>query len=174
MQTQESTLDKIRNRPRFKMYTHLSKEAYAENLKKYLENHKDEFWGNINQEMATISVKTENNHFWKPQLSLRSELEDGQIAIRGVFGPSSSVWTFFMFLYFLFSILWMTFFTMFYVEKQIKSHEYPWALTASFVMLFCILSTYVAAQIGQILAKKEMLKIRKFAEESTLQFELKN
>lgn len=174
MQTQESTLDKIRNRPRFKMYTHLTKEAYADNLKKYLETHKEEFWGNINQEMATICVKTENNHFWKPQLSLRTELEDNQIAIRGVFGPSSSVWTFFMFLYFLFSILWMTFFTMFYVEKQIKSHEYPWALTASFVMLFCIFSTYAAAQVGQILAKKEMLKIRKFAEESTLQFELKN
>lgn len=173
MQTQESTLDKIRNRPRFKMFTHLSKESYAENLKKYLAEHKDEFSGNINKEVATICVETEYDHYWKPRLSLRTELEDDHTVIRGVFGPSSSVWTLFMFLYFLFSIMWMTFFTMYYVEKQIKSSEYPWALNASFVMLFCIAATYAAARFGQNKAKDEMIKLRKFAEESTLQFEKK-
>lgn len=165
------TLDKIRNRPRFKMFTHLSKETYAENLKKYLAEHKGEFSGNINKEMATICVETEYDNYWKPRLSLRTEIEDDQTVIRGVFGPSSAVWTFFMFLYFLFSIFWMTFFTMYYVEKQIKSFEYPWALTASFVMLFCIIATYAAARFGQNKAKDEMKKLRKFAEESTLQFE---
>jgi hypothetical protein len=173
MQTEETTLDKIRNRPRFKMFTHLSKEIYAENLKKYLAEHKGEFSGNINKEMATICVETEYDNYWKPRLSLRTEIEDDQTVIRGVFGPSSAVWTFFMFLYFLFSIFWMTFFTMYYVEKQIKSFEYPWALTASFVMLFCIAATYAAARFGQNKAKDEMKKLRKFAEESTLQFEKK-
>lgn len=173
MQTEETTLDKIRNRPRFKMFTHLSKETYAENLKKYLAEHKGEFSGNINKEMATICVETEYDSYWKPRLSLRTEIEDDQTVIRGVFGPSSSVWTFFMFLYFLFSIFWMTFFTMYYVEKQIKSFEYPWALNASFVMLFCIAVTYAAARFGQNKAKGEMKKLRKFAEESTLQFEKK-
>ena len=173
MQTEETTLDKIRNRPRFKMYTHLSKEKYAENLKKYLAEHKGEFTGNINKEMATICVDTEYDQYWQPRLSLRTEIEDDQTVIRGVFGPSSAVWTFFMFLYFLFSILWMTFFTMYYVEKQIKSFEYPWALNASFVMLFFIAITYTAARIGRIKAKDEMKKLRKFAEESTLQFEKK-
>ncbi|KUJ50991.1 hypothetical protein [Chryseobacterium sp. JAH] len=174
MQTEETTLDKIRNRPRFKMYTHLSKEIYAENLKKYLAEHKGEFSGNINKEMATIWVETKYEQYWQPQLSLRTEIEDDQTVIRGVFGPSSSVWTFFMFLYFLFSILWMTFFTMYYVEKQIKSFEYPWALNASFIMLFLIAVTYGAARIGQVKAKDEMKKLRKFAEESTLQFEKKS
>ncbi|MCW3168014.1 hypothetical protein OMO38_05685 [Chryseobacterium sp. 09-1422] len=173
MQTEETTLDKIRNRPRFKMYTHLSKETYAENLKKYLAEHKGEFSGNVNKEMATICVETEYEQYWQPQLALRTEIEDNHTVIRGVFGPSSSVWTFFMFLYFLFSILWMTFFTMYYVEKKIKSFEYPWALNASFVMLFCIAATYAAARIGQIKAKDEMKKLRKFAEESTLPFEKK-
>ncbi len=41
MKTEETTLDKIRTRPRFKMFTHLTKEEYAENLKKYLKEHKD-------------------------------------------------------------------------------------------------------------------------------------
>ncbi|KFF26972.1 hypothetical protein [Chryseobacterium vrystaatense] len=171
MKTEESTIDKIRTRPRFKMFTHLTKEQYAENLKKYLADHKDEFSGNINREVATIYVETKYDNYWKPRLSLRIEIEDDETAIRGVFGPSSAVWTFFMFLYFSFSILWMTFFTMFYVEKQIKSAEFPWALSASFMMLFFILLTYAAARFGQHKGKEEMLKLRRFAEESTLQFE---
>jgi len=155
------------------MYTHLSKETYAENLKKYLAEHKGEFTGNINKEMATICVETEYDQYWKPQLSLRTEIEDDQTVIRGVFGPTSAVWTFFMFLYFLFSILWMTFFTMYFVEKQIKSYEFPWALNASFVMLACIAVTYAAARFGQSKAKDQMKKLRRFAEESTLHFEKK-
>lgn len=156
------------------MFTHLSKEEYAENLKKYLLEHKDEFSGNINKEVATICVETKEDNYWKPQLALRVEIEDEQTAIRGVFGPTSAVWTFFMFLYFSFSILWMTFFTMYYVEKQINSHEYPWAIHASFLMLIFIALTYAAARFGQHKGKEEMLKLRQFAEESTLQFEKKN
>ncbi|MBT2620532.1 MULTISPECIES: hypothetical protein [Chryseobacterium] len=173
MKTEETTLDKIRTRPRFKMFTHLTKEEYAKNLSTYLKEHKDEFSGNVNKEVATIWVETEYDNYWKPRLSLRTEEEDDDIVIRGVFGPSSAVWTFFMFLYFSFSILWMTFFTMYYVERQIKSYEFPWALNASFAMLICIAATYGAARFGQSKAKEEMLKLRKFAEESTLQFEKK-
>jgi hypothetical protein len=173
MKTEESTIDKIRTRPRFKMFTHLTKEEYAENLKKYLADHKDEFSGNINKEVATICVETAYDNYWKPRLSLRIEIEDDETVIRGVFGPSSAVWTFFMFLYFFFSIMWMTFFTMYYVENQIKSAEFPWALSASFVMLFCIFLTYAAARFGQYKGKEEMLKLRRFAEESTSQFEKK-
>ncbi|KFE97338.1 hypothetical protein IX39_20275 [Chryseobacterium formosense] len=171
METKETTLDKIRNRPRFKMYTHLSKESYAENLKNYLAEHKDEFTGNVNKEVATISVLTKDDNYWKPCLALRTELDEEITVIRGVFGPSSAVWTFFMFLYFLFTIMWMTFFTMYYVENQINSNEYPWALNASFLMLIFIATTYAAARFGQSKAKDEMKKLRRFAEESTLKFE---
>ena len=58
------------------MFTHLTKEEYAENLKKYLSEHKDEFSGNINKEVATICVETEYDSYWKPRLSLRIEIED--------------------------------------------------------------------------------------------------
>jgi hypothetical protein len=174
MKTEESTLDKMRNRPRFKMFTALSKEEYAANLKEYLAAHSTEFTGNINKEVATIWVKTQEDDYWKPQLALRIEIEDEKTAVRGVFGPSSAVWTFFMFLYFFFSVAWMTFFTMFYVERQIDSHEYPWALEASFAMLLMIGLTYAAARYGQFKGKNEMIKLRTFAEESTLPFETAN
>ena len=165
------TLNNIRNRPRFKLYTHLSPEEYETNLKSYLAKNTDTFSGNINREVATIFVKTEEESYWKPNLALRIEKEENMTVIRGIFGPSSAVWTFFMFLYFLFSIAWMVFFTLYFVEKQIKSNDYPWALSLSFVVLGLIFLTYAAAKFGQVKSKKEMTVLRKFAEESTYPIE---
>ncbi len=165
------TLNSIRNRPRFKLYTDISPEQYESNLREYLEKNHDQFFGNINKEVATIFVRTEDENYWKPNLALRIEKEDEKTAIRGVFGPSSAVWTFFMFLYFLFTVSWMTFFTLYYVEKQIKTDNYPWSLPCSFVVLVLIALTYAAARFGQMKAKDEMQKLRKFAEESTFPME---
>ncbi|MFC0344384.1 hypothetical protein [Epilithonimonas hispanica] len=165
------TLNSIRNRPRFKLYTDLSLEEYEANLKKYLNEHQDQFYGNINKEVATIFVRKEEDNYWKPNLALRIEKEDEKTVIRGIFGPSTSVWTFFMFLYFLFTVSWMTFVTLYYVEKQINTSNYPWALPCSFAVLGLIALTYLAARFGQIKAKEEMQELRKFAEESTLHVE---
>lgn len=173
MQIEESVLDQIRSRPRFKIFTDISGEKYAELLKKYLDENTDQYTGNINSQVATIFVNTKEDNYWKPCLALRTEFDEDEkkTAIRGVFGPSAAVWTFFMFLYFIFGILWMVFITMWFVEKQIKSNEFPWALTASFVTLAGILATYLAAQFGQRKAKTEMQQLRKFAEDSIRSFE---
>lgn len=171
MKAEETTLDKIRSRPRFKLYTTLSKEKIVKDIQKSLRAMPKDFTGNINSEVATIQVKTDENPFWKPNLSLRIVNEEDKTVIRGIFGPNTSIWTFFMFLYFVFSILWMTFFTMFFVEKQIKSNEFPWALPASFFMLACITATYFASRFGQKKAKSEMEKLRDFAEKVLLYFE---
>lgn len=165
------TLNNIRNRPRFKLYTDLSLEEYEANLRDYLDHHKDQFFGNINKEVATIFVRTPEDNYWKPNLALRIEKEDEKTVIRGIFGPSSAVWTFFMFLYFFFTIAWMVFITLFYVENQINTNNYPWALPCSFVVLVLIGLTYAAARFGQHKGKDEMDLLRKFAEESTLHTE---
>lgn len=170
----EDTLTSIRTRVRFKLKTNLSPEEYSKNLKIYLKNNDQQFTGNINREVATIYVNNNNNQYWKPNLALRTEKEDDETYIRGIFGPSAAVWTFFMFLYFLFAILWMTFFTIYYVEKQIKANDFPWALGASFACIILLISTYVAAQIGQRFSKKEMKQLRQFAEESTYPHEVKS
>lgn len=171
MDTQQTTFDKIRTRPRFKMLTHLSAEEYEQNLKHYLAENTREFSGNINREAATIWVKSDHSDYWKPTLALRTVAEDGNILVRGIFGPTSAVWTFFMFLYFLWIISWMIFFTLWFVERQIHSNEFPWALPASFATLGLLAATYIAAKIGQRKAKKEMEMLRRFAMESTLPFE---
>lgn len=173
MHIEQTVLDSIRSRPRFKIYTDISRENYTQLLKKFLSEKSKEFTGNINSEAATISVKTEHDAYWKPCLALRTEIdaEENKTVIRGIFGPTAAVWTFFMFLNFIFGILWMVFFTMWFVEKQIKSNDFPWALSASFAILFCLMMTFLAARIGKIKAKKEMQQLREFAEESLRDFE---
>ena len=173
MKIEQSVIDQIRSRPRFKIYTEISREKYVEILKEFLKNQSEHYTGNINSETATIMVKSDHSSYWKPCLSLRTEhdSEENKTLIRGIFGPTSAVWTFFMFLYFIGSILWMVFITMWFVEKQIKSNDFPWALTASFVTLFFLGCTYFATKIGQYQAREEMRKLRDFAEKSILQFE---
>ncbi|WP_374443765.1 hypothetical protein [Epilithonimonas sp.] len=167
----KETLNHIRNRPRFKMYSDLSPEECEKNLRAYLTSHNDEFYGNINREVATIFVKTTENNYWKPNLAIRIEKEESTTVIRGIFGPSSAVWTFFMFLYFLFTVAWMAFFTLYYVEKQINTSNYPWALPCSFTVLVFIGLTYAAARFGQYQAREEMNALRRFAEEATFPLE---
>lgn len=173
MHIEQSVLDNIRSRPRFKMFSDISREDYTLLLKKFLAEKKGDFTGNINNEAAIISVKTDTDHYWKPCLALRTEIdqEENKTVIRGIFGPTAAVWTFFMFLNFIFGILWMVFITIWFVERQIKSNDYPWALSASFVILFLLMSTFIAARIGKIKAKSEMQKLREFAEESLRNFE---
>ena len=173
MKIEQTVIDSIRSRPRFKIFTDISRENYTEQLKQFLAEKSENYSGNINNEAAIINVKTDNNPYWKPCLALRTEIdpEENKTVIRGIFGPTAAVWTFFMFLNFIFGILWMVFITIWFVEKQIKSNDYPWALSASFIILFLLLSTFAAARIGKIRAKKEMQKLRDFAEESIRTFE---
>ncbi|WP_304344709.1 hypothetical protein [Chryseobacterium koreense] len=170
MKIEQTVLDQIRSRPRFQISTGLSREEYIDGLRKFLAEHSHEFSGNINSEVAIFTVKTAHNEYWKPNLALRTEIDllEGRTIVRGIFGPSSAVWTFFMFLYFVFGILWMVFMTIWFVEKQIKSADFPWALSLSFLMLFGVLATYLLSIMGQIKARSEMEKLREFAEQSIL------
>lgn len=171
MKAEISSLDKMRTRPRFKIYTSLSPELYEKNLRHFLTKAPGKFTGNINKEVATISVKTEEDFYYKPYLALRTELEDNRTVVRGVFGPSSEIWTFFVFIYSILTIIWMVLITLWFVGDQIKVEDYTWCLPLSFLMLFLMLLTYFAARYGQHKGKKEMALLRRFAIESTLKFE---
>lgn len=163
---EQSTFDRIRTRPRFKLLTDAQPEEYEQIVKKLLQS-KDDISGNVNSQGATIFVKDGSEDYWSPRLTLRAEKEDGKTAIRGIFGPSSAVWTFFMFLYFVFGILWMVFITLWFVGRQIGS-DYSWALPVSFIMILLMLGVYAAARFGQKKAKPEMEKLRGFALESVM------
>ncbi|MCL1688995.1 hypothetical protein CMU59_10615 [Elizabethkingia anophelis] len=172
---EEATLNSIRNRPRFKFSTKLSPVEYEQHLLEMIRAN-PLIHGKINREVASIWVNNNIDNYWKPYLAIRieksSEKED-HTEIRGIFGPSSAVWTFFMFLYFLFGIFFMVFISLYYVEIQIKTENYPWAIHASIACIVLILLTWMASQFGQKLAKKEIEILRKFAEETSDSIEVK-
>ena len=162
----EEKLNSLRTRPRFKIYTDFDTEICAKKIKSLLALYKENLQGNINNEVANIWIKTEHNEFWKPYLSLRIEKENHQTVIRGVFGPSAAVWTFFMFLYFIFSITFMVFITIWFVTKQIKSTDFPWAIHVAILSIILLLISFFATKIGQIKAKSEMEQLKNFAEKT--------
>ena len=162
----EEKLNSLRTRPRFKIYTDFDTEICAKKIKSLLALYKENLQGNINNEVANIWIKTEHNEFWKPYLSLRIEKENHQTVIRGVFRPSAAVWTFFMFLYFIFSITFMVFITIWFVTKQIKSTDFPWAIHVAILSIILLLISFFATKIGQIKAKSEMEQLRDFAEKT--------
>lgn len=173
MKIEETVIDHIRSRPRFKIFTDLSGDEYAEYLKYFLQENAKEFAGNINREVASISVRTPKNHYWKPCLALRTETDpdENKTLIRGIFGPTAAVWTFFMFLNFIFGIIALGAIIIWYVEKQIKSNDFPWAMPVFILMIVLLALTFTTARIGRWLGKQEMKQLRGFAEESIRRFE---
>ncbi|SFI07650.1 hypothetical protein [Halpernia frigidisoli] len=173
---EQSTFDQIRTRPRFKLYTVVEKSDYTVHLRDFLKAHESEFEGNINRETALINVKSKYYEYWKPYVALRTEFdqEENSTCIRGVFGPSSAVWTFFMFLFFFLGIGWMLCITLFYVAKQIKHDGFGWAFPTSMIFLGLIFLVYIAGRIGRKKGKEEMEKLRNFVVESTLHLESKS
>ena len=161
-------INKIRVKPRFKITSEFDKDFFEQKLKNFILENQTIYQGNINNEVATLSVKTSHNDFWKPYLSIRLETVENRTEIRGVFGPSSAVWTFFMFLYFSLSISFMVFITLYLVTKQIKSNDFPLAIYAAIASVVLLLITYIATKIGQLKAKKEMIQLKKIIDDVIL------
>jgi len=162
----DKKINKIRIKPRFKVISDFEKEYFENKLKEYILKNNTTFQGNINKEVATISIKTHHDEYWKPYLSLRMETTENKTEIRGIFGPSAAVWTFFMFLYFIFGITFMVFITIWFVTKQIKSTDFPWAIHVAILSIILLLISFFATKIGQIKAKSEMEQLRDFAEKT--------
>ena len=168
----QASLNAIRNRPRFKLYLNISRSEYAERLQKFLDRSED-LGGNINKEVATVWVKTEQQPFWKPHLTLQVEKdrEKDSTVIRGVFGPSSAVWSFFVFLYALFGTAGSVFFALWFVTGRIGTSDFSWTKYAAIGCVLCIAALWAGAAIGQRQARKEMQVLRDFAERTTVPVE---
>lgn len=174
---ENENLNNIRSRPRYKLETDLSPKEVEQYFLDYVRTHKNIF-GKVNHEVITIWANTDDHNYWKPFVSIRiekaNEKEDRlHTVINSLVGPSAAVWTFFMFLYFIFGILFMVFISLWYVEIQIKTDNYPWALPAAILCLVLVLGTWLATQIGKRLAKKDMEILHNFGRDAILPLQKK-
>lgn len=161
----EIDIKSIRSRPRFKIKTTLSREEFALRLRRQFQLQNRILGGYVGEETSVIRLRKEKKKYWAPQLQIRTEKDEDNpkiTVIRGLFGPRPAVWTFFIFLYILggtilsfFSLIWFV-----QMRLKIENNLVIWAG----VGLFILIGTYMAAKIGQIIAREHIKVLRDFME----------
>lgn len=161
----EIAIKSIRNRPRFKINTQMQPEVFTSKIRKHLESRSEVLTGTVHSEEAIIRLRKDDDKYWAPQLQIRieksSEKEKG-FEIRGVFGPTPSVWTFFLFLYGMGGGIILTVGIYGWVELALGIGQlWVWS---NLIGLLLIVFSFLAAQIGQSLSKEHLTVLRDFIE----------
>ncbi len=150
-------------RPRFHYHLHEEPTFVLAHLEQSLGEAGDKVSGQVVQHHVMIKVAAKDRHYWSPQLDLEIEphekIPDGSL-IRGIIGPSPSVWTLFVFLY---SALGF-----FALVGMIVSLS-QWTLHKPVLGLWLLLGAglamggvYAAGQAGKRLAVGQTLQLRLF------------
>lgn len=119
-----------------------------------------------------LRIPVEEQHYWSPQLSLTIEdkADEGAL-IRGLYGPRSSVWLMFVFLYSsLGAISLFVAITGFSQLSLGMSAPALWALPVAAVIA---LTLYLFAKAGERLGKDEMHRLRNFMDAALVEKEAK-
>lgn len=112
-----------------------------------------------------IKIHPNEQHFWSPQLDLTFEQEEGNVIIRGLYGPKPTLWAIFFFGYVVLGLL-TVFVGMWGLTRWSlgMSSMVLWAIPV-FAVLAAIL--YFSAQTGQKLGAQQMFDIHHFYEQTT-------
>ena len=149
-------------RPRVKIISKLKKDEIIDRIKNKIDDPNTECSGWAKEGYALICAPENEKHIWTPQLNLQIDESNEGTEVRGVIGPSSSVWTAFAFT---FSILgFAAFVAIFWGLSQMSldhSAEILWAVP---FLLLLILGVYILARIGQKLSKNEVHHLKDFVE----------
>jgi hypothetical protein len=109
-----------------------------------------------------ISIPKNEQHFWSPQLHLEIYKIDSQVTvIKGLYGPSPTVWTLFMFFHFVVFILFMASAVWLYTNITLTlSYIFP---LLGMILLFLIwIGLYIAGRIGKKTGRTEMYRLQSF------------
>ncbi len=110
-----------------------------------------------------IKIHKRAEHFWSPQLNLTFKEEEGQLIVRGLYGPNPTVWGIFFFGYVILGIL--TLFLGMWGLSQYSlglDHTILWSIPVFGVIAIIL---YVSAQAGQKMGAQQMFDIHHFYEE---------
>ncbi|MEE9362737.1 MAG: GTP-binding protein [Cellulophaga sp.] len=140
-------------RPRFQLELNKPKELL---LSLFEIKEKEVFLINRVDDHVFIKYKKEHVHFWSPQLHIEiSEIDNLNSKLNGLFGPSPSLWTFFMFLHFGCSTLFMIFAVWAYTNNSLgKPINLQIGLMALMVLVWFLL--YSFGRVGKNKGKIQM------------------
>ncbi|MDO5968392.1 GTP-binding protein [Flavivirga aquimarina] len=109
-----------------------------------------------------IKFSKEKQHFWSPQLHLEiDEIDDNSSLLHGLFGPSPTVWTMFMFFHFIVAGLFIAFGIWAYTNWSLKQ-SYTIQLSLMLLMVVVWVTLYFAGHIGKASSKNDMQILNDF------------
>ncbi|WP_108866786.1 GTP-binding protein [Aquimarina aquimarini] len=115
-----------------------------------------------------IRIPKKEQHFWSPQLHLEIyETTETQTELKGLFGPSPTVWTLFMFLHFIVAILFISAGIWMYVNMTLdQSFIFP--VVSMIFLLIAWFVLYFAGRLGREAGTTQMKELYLFMK-STLE-----
>lgn len=153
----------IRIRPRFQQRITRSPESLMQLFEQFITDEKGCIVSIIPDNHVLLKINASEHHFWSPQLWLTFDAEsDGTTLLRGLYGPSPSVWTLFVFGYGGLGVAAL-FITMAGLSQLSLDMPAPilWALP--FIVLLA-LGIYITAQVGQKLGVQQTFELHQFLE----------
>ena len=147
-------------RPTFEEPLSVAPQVFFAELEKALATTDGRCRGRLFRDYAILRIRQEERELWSPALNLEVDEEAG--VVRGVFAPSSPVWTAFLAIYV--ALLCIGIAAGCYGWSQWTLGETPWALAGVPVVLVLAGLTYGAAFIGQGLGAEDMHELRSFVE----------
>ncbi|TLP74377.1 GTP-binding protein [Maribacter sp. ACAM166] len=139
-------------RPRFQLKLEKTKES-ALNAFKNIDQ--PPFIIKILDDHVFITFNQKQIHFWSPQLQLEINEEDNGSIVFGLFGPSPTLWTFFMFLHFGVATIFIILGVWAYSSSALnRPYGLQLALMVGMVILWIVL--YTLGRYGRKKGKPQM------------------
>lgn len=156
-----STANTIVLRPRFKIELERDNETVLKAFE-IAKTSQKKFIVNLIDNHVFIKFPKQEQHFWSPQLHLEIDNEThNSCVLHGLYGPSPTVWTLFMFLHFMVAGLFIASCIWAYTNWRLNS-SYSLQVSLMIFMVIVWFVLYFAGSIGKISSKSDMLELQKF------------
>jgi len=147
-------------RPRFKVVLALPMEVIIQKITQALKEKNAPIKGTVAGHHITLRIPLAKQHYWSPQLDLEIEEHPEGSLIRGLFGPSPSVWFMYIFFYSVLGFISLMVTIMGFSQLNLGlSARILWILPVTAVLFIFAYST---ARAGQKLGAEEMHELYLF------------
>ncbi len=152
-------------RPRFKLKINTDNQKALLAFEKVKKEQTDFVVKRVDNHVI-IRFPKEKQHFWSPQLHIEIDEEgEKKSIIRGLFGPSPTVWTLFMFFHFIVGGLFIGFAVWAYSNWSLR-YSYSLQVTGMIAMVVLWLVLYIAGRMGKAKGKPEIKQLCTFLEDT--------
>lgn len=143
-------------RPRFQVEISQASASILQEFTRVLKEEPCQYPSRFSDGHVSIDVPVKDAHFWSPQLSIEVvPLSDSTSLIKGLFGPKPQVWTLFMFVHFVLSVLFLGLGVVLYSQIRLgHSHTLSLILVISIPIVWMAL--YFLGRIGKSTGRPQM------------------